>query len=67
MGQPYCISPGAGILTRRKMKFATALLFVLGLLLAMSDGPLFPYINFLGVVVFWGSLGMVAKIKEDSP
>lgn len=36
----------------RILKYSPALTFAIGLLIAMSEGPFFPWINFLGVGLF---------------
>jgi hypothetical protein len=41
----------------------TAILFITGLILAMSDGPWFPWLNLAGVCIF--SLSPVAAWRMD--
>jgi hypothetical protein len=45
------------------MKFVAATLFVAGISLAGSDGPLFPWINLLGAAL----IGCMALILRNMP
>lgn len=47
------------------MKLIKAAMFVFGLILAGSDGPYMPWINGLGLLIFFGMLFVPIKKKEN--